>query len=40
MIRFLTVLYEYIHECDETYPDERALLSLARFVQQHFLWAN
>lgn len=33
MIRFLTVLYEYVSECDETYADERALLSLSRYVQ-------
>ncbi|XP_067944193.1 ubiquitin carboxyl-terminal hydrolase 9X-like [Watersipora subatra] len=30
MIRVLTVLHEYISECDDSYADERALLSLSR----------
>ena len=32
MIRVLTVLQEYISECDEAYSEERALLSLSRYT--------
>ena len=32
MIRVLTVLQEYINECDDAYTEERALLPLARYI--------
>lgn len=36
MVRVLTVLKEYVAECDEAYSDERSILPLSRFVL-HFI---
>lgn len=32
MIRVLTVLKEYVNECDEQFGEERSILPLSRFV--------
>lgn len=33
MVRVLTVLREYINECDSDYHEERTILPMSRFVE-------
>ena len=38
MIRVMTVLHEYVAECDDAHGEERAILPLARLVYLHYLY--
>ena len=38
MIRVMTVMREYIAECDDAYGEERAILPLGRYVSKCLIW--